>query len=54
MPVENPIKQELAKSFGDALALQSKQFESNFMDLKKALLNPKRKTPSLEDEDMDD
>ena len=47
------VKQELAISFGDALQKQTKQFEANFMDLKKALTQPKRKTPSEGDANMD-
>ena len=49
------VKQELAKTFGDALAKQSKQFENNFMDLKQALMSqPKRKSPAEKEDDMTD
>lgn len=46
------VKADLSKSFGEALALQSKQFEANMNSLKQALLQPKRKMPAEGDEDM--
>ena len=47
------VKNDLTKSFSDALLLQSKQFESNFLDLKNALMQTKRKTPSADANDME-
>jgi hypothetical protein len=47
------VKQELAMSFGEALSKQTKQFEANFLDLKKTLIQSKRKTPSEGDANMD-
>eukprot|EP00435_Cladocopium_sp_Y103_P042424 s126_g11.t1 len=48
------VKNDLSASFGEALALQSKQFESNFRDLKYMLMQSKRKNPSNADEEMSD
>ena len=48
------MKQELAQSFGDALAKQSKQFESNFLELKKALTLSKRKSPPNGEDSMEE
>jgi len=47
------VKHELAMSFGEALSKQTKQFEANFLDLKKTLIQSKRKTPSEGDANMD-
>eukprot|EP00435_Cladocopium_sp_Y103_P070880 s44_g36.t1 len=48
------VKNELNASFGDALALQSKQFEANFRDLKAVLMQSKRKTPEKLGDEMSD
>ena len=50
----NQVKSELSASFGEAVNRQSKQFEANFLELKKALMTPKRKNPGKEDNDMSD
>ena len=47
------VKNDLTKSFTEALLLQSKQFESNFIDLKNALTQTKRKNPTPSPEDME-
>ena len=48
------VKNELAGSFGEALSLQSKQFEANFRDIKSMLMQTKRKNPAPAEEEMSD
>ena len=48
------VKLELQKSFGDALACQTKQFEASLLSLRQAIVQPKRKNPSKAAEDMSD
>jgi hypothetical protein len=48
------VKTDLTKSFGDALALQTKQFEASLLSLRQALVQTKRKSPTKESDEMSD
>jgi hypothetical protein len=50
----NQVKAELSASLGEAVARQSQQCDANFQDHKKALMQPKRKTPANGEAEMSD